>query len=319
MIRAVLSPWVRLFRPHFIPVSLSAGLVGMVVASRAPTTVSIGLGLVICASGYGMGQVINDFIDRRADAVNAPDRPMVAGEVNPYVAVVGACAALVGSIAAAAFIAPPLAVWVLIALAGHFLYAATKPVPLLGNVVNGVDMALFTVIGAAAAAPERSWHEQPGDVVLHTGLIALVLTAFSVIAYFKDIEGDRAAGYVTLPVFLGPRRARWFALPFAIAPFALAWVLALSDPGALGAEGPNAAFWVLTAAGAAAHVVALVNLVTAPVDKAYEALLWSTRGMVVFALGLGALIRPELFILITVPMLVFLEVTLRLTRPARQA
>jgi geranylgeranylglycerol-phosphate geranylgeranyltransferase len=317
--RSTFLPWVRLFRPHFIPVSLSAGLVGIVVGSHSATGASIALGVLICASGYGMGQIINDFIDRRADAVNAPDRPMVAGEVNPHAAVVGAVVALAGSIIAAAFIAPPLAIWVLIALGGHLLYAATKGVPLVGNLVNGVDMGLFTVIGAAAAAPHRSWVDQPQDVVLHTALICLVLTAFSVIAYFKDIDGDRAAGYITLPVFLGPRRARWFAVPFSVAPFAIAWVLAIANPGALGADGSNAAFWVLTVGGGAAFVIALADLITEPVAKAYEALLWSTRGMVLFALGLGALIKPGLFIAVAVPMMVFLEVTLRMTAQARQA
>jgi 4-hydroxybenzoate polyprenyltransferase len=311
--------YIRLLRFHFAPISLAAGLAGMVVAPRSATPASIVVGVAVCAFGYGIGQVINDFADREADAVNAPDRPFVTGELHPARSLAVASGSLVAMLVAAAVVAPAVDLWVLVALAGHLLYAATKRLPLVGNLVNGADLAVFTLIGAAAAAPERGWLDVPSPVLVTAGLIALAFTGFSVIAYFKDISGDRAAGYNTLPVALGARRARWFAIPFPVAAVALAAAVAYGNPGALGVEDPNVAFAVLLAAAAVAFGVSLAHVISAPEERAYEALLWVTRGLVLFELALGAIHRSALFLALVVPLFAFMEATLAATRPKRQA
>jgi geranylgeranylglycerol-phosphate geranylgeranyltransferase len=311
--------YVRLLRLHFAPISLAAGLAGMVVAPQSGTLASVAVGVAVCAFGYGIGQVINDFADREADAVNAPDRPFVTGELHPGRSLAVAIGSLAAMLLAAAFVAPAVDLWVLVALAGHLLYAATKRLPLVGNLVNGADLAVFTLIGAAAGAPNRGWLDVPSPVLVTAGLVALAFTGFSVIAYFKDIRGDRAAGYRTLPVAIGAQRARWFAIPFPLAAVAGAAVVAYADPGALGAHDPNLAFTALLALAAVAFAVSVVQVVSSPVDMAYEALLWVTRGLVLYELALGALHRPALFLVLLVPLFAFMEATLATTRPGRQA
>lgn len=315
-------PWlvaIRLLRLHFAPVSLAAGLLGMVAAPDSASVASIALGVAVCTLGYGIGQVINDFVDRDADAINAPYRPFVTGELHAARSLAMAGASLAAILVAAAAVAPALAGWVLVALAGHVLYAATKPLPLVGNLVNGADLAVFTLIGAAAAAPGRGWPDLPSAILVNAALMALAFTSFSVIAYFKDIPGDRAAGYRTLPVAIGAAHARWFTIPFPLAAVALAAVLAASDPGALGVDRVGIAFWVLCGSAVAAFALAAGQIVASPEGRAYEGLLWATRGVVLFALALGATHRPGLLLAISVPLLTFMEAALWLTRPARQA
>lgn len=153
-------PWlvaIRLLRLHFAPVSLAAGLLGMVAAPDSASVASIALGVAVCTLGYGIGQVINDFVDRDADAINAPYRPFVTGELHAARSLAMAGASLAAMLVAAAAVAPALAGWVLVALAGHMLYAATKPLPLVGNLVNGADLA-----SAAALALAHEQRPPPG-------------------------------------------------------------------------------------------------------------------------------------------------------------
>lgn len=307
-----LRAWLRLVRVHFVPMSLSSGLAGYFAAKEGPTFASVALGLAVCTTGYGIGVIINDYADRRADAINAPDRPLVTGEVNPTVALVLVSGVSVAVLALGFAFATPVAVWSLLALAGHAAYTATKPVPMLGNLVNGVDIALFTMVGAAAGAPDRAWYDMPGDAWAATGVIAIAIAGFCLVGYFKDVPGDTAAGYRTLPVALGPERARLLAPPFPLLAVAAAAAWGLGDGGSV-------AFWVLLALAAAGFALSMRELLAAPERRAYEALTLYTRASVVLMLALGALQRPLLFLAVALPMLAFLELTLRETRGTGQA
>jgi geranylgeranylglycerol-phosphate geranylgeranyltransferase len=317
--RSTLRAWLALLRIHFIPLSLTAGLVGVAAAADGPTFLSLALGLGMCLAGYPFGVLINDVLDREADAINAPDRPLVTGEVSVRTVIV-VCALLGGGFTiAAAIVVPSVAIWSAIAIAGHFLYQATKGTPLVGNVVNGLDMALFCVIGAAAAAPDRGWLDVPSAVWWDWAMIAILLNGFCLVGYFKDIPGDEVAGYRTLPVAIGARRARWFTIPSPIAAVAIGFVLIATDPGALAADGSTAAFWVFGVAAAIAFAISLRHIVGKPETHAYESLVWFTRGTVLFSLALGAAANPTLFLAVAAPILVLLEASLRHTQRSRQA
>jgi 4-hydroxybenzoate polyprenyltransferase len=190
---------------------------------------------------------------------------------------------------------------------------------MLGNIVNGFDIALFTLVGAAAGAPERAWTDVPSAVWVAAALIGTVMSGFCLTGYFKDVPGDTAAGYRTLPVFLGPERARWFAPPFPLAAVAAVLVIAAGDPGTLGSDGVNAAFVVLLAASVAAYAIGFRHLFRGPERFAYDALVWYTRASAIFVLSVGALIEPGIFIAIAFPMVAFMEIALLETKGSGQA
>ncbi|MFY1690317.1 UbiA prenyltransferase family protein [Plantactinospora sp. WMMB782] len=309
--------WARMWRFHFVPLSLSAGLVGTTAPSAGATTTTVVIGLLFCVFGYGVGVVINDWFDRKADAVNAPDRPFVAGLINPHVGL-GLTLLLSGSLLlVAVVVAPALAIWSAIAIAGHLVYTWTKGIPMAGNLANGVDMSLFTVLGAVAVRPDAGWLDIPATTWYQTALVAVVLAGFCLVGYFKDIDGDRIAGYRTLPVAVGTRVAGRVAVAFPVVAVlgALAGVLADADRGGY----PVAASLLLLAAASLAFVRSLSSVLRAPQERAYEALLWFTRATTLFTLSLGALHRPTFFLVAAVPMMLYLELTLRATTSSRQA
>jgi geranylgeranylglycerol-phosphate geranylgeranyltransferase len=310
--------WARMWRFHFVPLSLSAGLVGMTAPRAGATTAGVIIGLLFCVFGYGVGVVINDWFDRRADAVNAPDRPFVSGLINPHVGLGLTLAMSTGLMVVAIVVAPALALWSAIAIGGHLVYTWTKGIPMVGNIANGVDMALFTVLGAVAVRPDAGVLDIPAVTWFQTALVAVVLSGFCLVGYFKDIEGDRVAGYRTLPVAIGTRASSRIAVVFPVVAVAAAGADALAVAGRAGAYA-EIACWVLLAAAALAFTQSLVTLVRAPEARAYEALLWFTRATTLFVLSLGALHRPTLFLIGAVPMMVYLELTLRATQSSRQA
>jgi 4-hydroxybenzoate polyprenyltransferase len=317
--RLGLPAWLRMWRLHFIPFSLGAGLVGLFAARDKPTFISVALGLAVCTTGYGIGVLTNDYVDREADAINAPDRPFVTREVSPERTMALIAVMSVTTLALSIAFAPSVAVWSAAALGGHLLYELTKPIPMLGNIVNGFDIALFTLVGAAAGAPERAWTDVPSAVWVAAALIGTVMSGFCLTGYFKDVPGDTAAGYRTLPVFLGPERARWFAPPFPLAAVAAVLVIAAGDPGTLGSDGVNAAFVVLLAASVAAYAIGFRHLFRGPERFAYDALVWYTRASAIFVLSVGALIEPGIFIAIAFPMVAFMEIALLETKGSGQA
>jgi 4-hydroxybenzoate polyprenyltransferase len=313
-----LVAWARLWRFHFVPLSLSAGLTGMTAPRVGATAASVTLGLLFCIFGYGVGVVINDWFDRKADAVNAPDRPFVTGLINPHVGLGLTVAMSLVLLVAAVVVAPPLAVWSGIAIAGHLVYSATKRVPMVGNLANGVDMSLFTVLGAVAVRPDAGWLDIPAVTWFQTAMVAVVLSGFCLVGYFKDVEGDRIAGYRTLPVSLGPPASARVAVIFPVVALVVTAWGAVAGVGS-DSGGAHLAFWLLLAVSAVAFTQSLATLIRSPRDKAYEALLWFIRATTLFFLSLGALQRPVFFLVATVPMMLYLELTLRTTQSSRQA
>lgn len=316
--RDVVVAWARMWRLHFVPFSLSAGLVGMTAPPVGASVASVVIGLLFCTLGYGVGVVINDWFDREADAVNAPDRPFVTGLINPHVGLALTLTMSASLMVVAVVVAPTLALWSVIAIGGHLVYSWSKRIPMLGNLVNGVDMALFTVLGAVAVRPDAGWLDIPAVTWFQTALVAVAFSGFCLVGYFKDIEGDRVAGYRTLPVAIGTRASSRIAVIFPVVAVTAAGTAAVADAGRAGVYA-EVVFWVLLVAAALGFTQSLVTLNRAPETRAYEALVWFIRATTLFFLSLGALHRPTLFLLLTVAIMAYLELTLRATQTSRQA
>ncbi|MDG9676959.1 UbiA family prenyltransferase [Micromonospora sp. DH14] len=310
--------WARMWRLHFVPFSLSAGLVGMTAPPAGANAASIVIGLLFCTLGYGVGVVINDWFDREADAVNAPDRPFVTGLINPHIGLALTLTLSAALMVVAIVVAPTLALWSVIAIGGHLVYSWTKRIPMLGNLVNGVDMALFTVLGAVAVRPDAGWLDIPAVTWFQTALVAVTFSGFCLVGYFKDIEGDRVAGYRTLPVAIGTRASSRIAVIFPVVAVIAAGTAAVAEADSASAYA-EIVCWGLLIASAFGFTQSLVTLNRAPETRAYEALVWFIRATTLFFLSLGALHRPTLFLVVGVPMMVYLELTLRATQSSRQA
>lgn len=174
--------------------------------------------LAILFLSWGVNQVINDYLGLAADRINAPDRPMVNGQLHPE----GALALSVGLILAAGVVTwvwlEPMAVVFLAAgVLLNILYEQMKARGLLGNLVFGLMIAMAPLYGAYACGPTNA------TLLLSHRLSVLILVVvlnglMTYYTYFKDYRGDLLTGKHTLVVRMGMQRSRQLALWLALLP-----------------------------------------------------------------------------------------------------
>ncbi|MCI0340239.1 MAG: UbiA family prenyltransferase [Planctomycetales bacterium] len=201
---------------------------------------------------------LNAVADRRADAANKPDRPLVSGALGPGQA--GGLAAIAGAagLALASAATPPGGPpgFVLCALAAGLATAAYSCRPLrlkrwawrAGASIALARGLLLLVAGWATV----------GSVVRTAvpwalgGVFFLFLVGAAATKDFSDVEGDRAEGVRTWPVTLGAERASRRVAPFLVWPWMLfaaaAWLPGLPGSPALWVGGSaslvlHGAFW----------------------------------------------------------------------------
>jgi geranylgeranylglycerol-phosphate geranylgeranyltransferase len=204
-------------RPQFFALPAGAALAGAASAAPAAASPRVLLAAVAAAAGWGVGQLLNDLIDRAADSIDAPDRPAVRG-LLPDGPTVLVAATLGAAVAVCTVLVHPLGI-VLAATATALLlsYDAAKPIPIAGNLVHGALIANAALIGGAAARPEDSLLV----VIEKTWVLALLAGGWAAVYlqanYEKDRVGDAHAGQRTLAQVVGLRASATLRATAAIA------------------------------------------------------------------------------------------------------
>ncbi|MGW1679195.1 UbiA family prenyltransferase [Saccharopolyspora sp. NPDC002376] len=155
------------------------------------------------ALGWLAGHYLGDYFDRELDRIAKPQRPIPSGRLAPRTAL--ACGT---GLAIAAAVLLAWANWrtlllVVLALSGIVAYSKfCKARGFSGNLVRGLITALAFLIGAMVVTPLPGWAAVAFSVVflLHDAASNLVGT-------LRDVDGDRAAGYRSVPVRSGIRHA----------------------------------------------------------------------------------------------------------------
>ncbi|HZE19049.1 MAG TPA: UbiA family prenyltransferase [Candidatus Angelobacter sp.] len=219
----------ELARP-FTLIAPSLGMfTGSVIALGAhppvPLTMWVGtkiaLGTVMAAVLNAASNVLNQVTDLEADVINKPARPLPSGRVSASEAIrlsgwlyvlafalatpVGPqCTLLAGTAAVltVAYSAPPLR-W--------------KAVPYLANVVIAIPRGVLLKVAGWSCVRDFGRLE-PWYIGAIFGLFLLGATTTK---DFADQRGDAAAGFRTLPVVHGAKRAAWIVAPFLVLPFLL--------------------------------------------------------------------------------------------------
>jgi geranylgeranylglycerol-phosphate geranylgeranyltransferase len=174
---------------------------------------------------WGVNQIVNDYLGLPEDRINAPNRPMVTGELKTAPAL-GLSAVLLAGVAAISFWLNPWAVIPLVAgVLLNVLYEYAKAWSLAGNVVFGLSIAMCTAYGflASGPLPEPVFTSNRLSVF---ALVALLNGLMTYYTYFKDYRGDAAAGKKTFVVTYGLRVARVAGVLGAFLP-TLAFLLCL--------------------------------------------------------------------------------------------
>ncbi len=216
-----LKAYVRSMRLYFAFVTGIAGWIGVAfydfMGESEVVPVRRMLILTMLFLSYGVNQVINDFFGLREDRINAPNRPMVIGELNPHIALI-VSALLLAGVGIVSWRLGPLAVVPLVAgVLLNILYEYAKAFSLLGNAVFGLSIAMCTVYGFLAAGPPPAplFTANRVSVVLLVAILNALMTYFT---YFKDYQGDLAAGKRTFIVKYGVNAARYAGVIAALLP-----------------------------------------------------------------------------------------------------
>lgn len=182
--------------------------------------------LVVLFLSWGINQIFNDYLGLAEDRINAPNRPMVTGELSARSALYVSSALLVGVLIVSFYLNPWSLVPVIAGVLLNILYEYAKAWSLMGNVVFGLSIAMCTAYGFLAAGPN------PDPVFTANRICAFVLVALlnglmTYYTYFKDYEGDKFAGKRTFIVNHGLKVARRAGMIGALLP-TLAYFLFLS-------------------------------------------------------------------------------------------
>jgi geranylgeranylglycerol-phosphate geranylgeranyltransferase len=209
---------IRLTRPINCIITGFAVLVGAIVANRSlsfgnTTLTRMALGFITGFTFLAAANTVNDYYDRKIDAVNEPNRPIPSGVVKPnealgYVAVLSITGFLAASLTSIPSLTLAAIAWLL------FTYYATKGkrTGILGNLIVSTCIAIPFVYGSLAVAKE---------------VLSPIAIVFASMAFFStvgreitkgivDVEGDKLEGARTVAVLYGSRKAAFSAVIFYI-------------------------------------------------------------------------------------------------------
>jgi geranylgeranylglycerol-phosphate geranylgeranyltransferase len=215
--------WFRVVRPPIVIISVVGVSVGAL-------NVTLGRGEDLEGATYGMTclmaallaaglMVHNDYYDLPSDRVTRPHKALPSGAIKASTArdvgfVLMALAVAVGllvrfpatgelDVVTALFAA-------LVFLVGLYYNIRGKFTGLLGHAMVAFGVGLIPYMGAVP------FHDYANMLPLAAG-IAVMEVGREIMVCAGDIEGDRAAGFSTLPVRIGQRRSLLAALGFYVA------------------------------------------------------------------------------------------------------
>lgn len=242
-----LAAHVETWRPY---TSCYVGLVGLAGASLATErhdAVRMAAAWAVPTVGWLAGLYGGDYFDRELDAVAKPQRPIPSGRLSARTAL-GCMIALVaiGAVGALAVNWHAIALVALALVLGISYNAYFKARGLAGNIVRGALTSFAFCFGVLATGDHLT--------VRLAGLSAVFWlhdAGSNLVGTLRDVEGDAAGGYRTLPVRIGIGRT-----VRVISVLVIGWsALAVAGPLFVPREPGPAFAALLTAAIAAGYAV----------------------------------------------------------------
>jgi geranylgeranylglycerol-phosphate geranylgeranyltransferase len=224
-----LGGFIRLIRPVNCLMMGFAVLVGAVLANPVfgiLNWLNILFGFLTGFTFCAAAMVINDFYDRKIDAINESQRPIPSGIVKPKEAL-----AFMGVLIAVGFVfAGLVSALCFVVAAASLIITATyltvgKRSGLPGNFLVSICVAIPFIYGSITAIGTVGL-----NVVLFASMAFLSNTGREITKGIVDVKGDSAEGVKTLAVRFGEKTAAAVAVAFFIFAVALTpatWFLGL--------------------------------------------------------------------------------------------
>lgn len=259
---------------------------------------------------WGINQIINDYLGLKEDKINAPNRPMVTGELNKNKALWLSIFLLLVTCCITWLYLEKLAVIPLIlGVLLNIAYEFAKAYGVWGNIVFGLTIAQTSVWGFLASGNITANYFTLTTISLFL-LIVIINAVMTFYTYFKDYEGDKNAGKNTLVVKYGINKSRYISLIFSIIPslsFLLIYKYLISDIEL------NTNFIIL------ALIATLIQIWTGflyffkPIgDATYYSLSVNFRACVCSQAAIIALFNPSLGVLLFLLSYIFIEFLFKL-------
>ncbi len=164
--------------------------------------------LLLLFMSWGINQIINDYLGLKTDKINAPERPMVTGELPAKLALFISILLLIASLFVTWFYLQPIAIIpLLVGVMFNVVYEYAKGYGIFGNIVFGLMISMCPLYGFFAAGPSEPPYFDSNSV----SILLLVFTINGLMTfytYFKDYKGDKATGKKTIVVKHGIHKAR---------------------------------------------------------------------------------------------------------------
>jgi 4-hydroxybenzoate polyprenyltransferase len=281
--------WITL-RPYLFFVSGAGGLLGLALGEAISPALLAAAFLAFSVS-YGLGQALTDVFQTDTDALSSPYRPLVRGEVSKRSVLVVSLLGLAGCTALFALLSPFTLVLGGGGVLGLLAYTEAKRRFWAGPFWNSWIVGLLPAMGLLCASRSASAALVRPGLTWAVSTTLLGYAVFVLLGYFKDVEADRATGYVTLPVRFG-RRASVLVSAVVSVLSVFCSLLLLRAVGAHVAGSLGAPLWL---AGAALLLAAHLRMLPTTRDEdAHPAIAMAVRGFVLMRLGEVALLRADL-------------------------
>jgi len=220
---------------------VSAGVMALGASGReasAGTVLRLAAGALLAVLLNAASNSLNQIFDLEADRINKPDRPLPSGALSMDEA--WRCVWLCGGAAVllSAVLGWQCLVVVLLGATAVVFYSVppvrTKRHWLLSNLTIAVARGLLLIVAGWAVVGDVLVGPGRGEPWLVGALFGLFVVGAASTKDFSDVEGDRAAGCITLPIRFGAERAATLMLPSFVLPFLL--LVGLVRAGRLSAE-----------------------------------------------------------------------------------
>ncbi|MDR0736800.1 MAG: UbiA family prenyltransferase [Zoogloeaceae bacterium] len=209
----------------------------------APSPFKTGLILFFLFCVWGINQIINDYLGLPEDRINAPERPMVTGELDAKAALAVSIALLcIVALVTWLYLQPLALIPMAVGLLLNVIYEYAKGYGIWGNIIFGVMISTCAMYGFLACGPYMPplFTAQRVGVLILIALLNGIMTYFT---YFKDYFGDKHVGKKTLVVKYGPEKARLIGILFSLLPTLAFGALVLF--GYFSPQSFSRTFWLL--------------------------------------------------------------------------
>jgi geranylgeranylglycerol-phosphate geranylgeranyltransferase len=199
--------FIRILRPGNAIIAGLAAILGYFIAAGivVPGTLILFAIVFLITSG---GNTINDFFDARIDRINRPDRPIPRGEVSPRQAWDMAFSLFAAGIFLSIFTNfLCMAIAVLNSLLLTLYAYRLKRTVFIGNAAVSYLSGSIFLFGGAYLGIEGAIRVAPVAVITFFAMISRELLKAA-----EDIEGDAAAGAITVPVRFGIRNTEFLSI-----------------------------------------------------------------------------------------------------------